>query len=242
MPFSRLPQTLLWSASLALAMRAHAAPPAGTLGLVALPEVFGTQVCQPYKADDIPLYAAPDDRAKGHVPIGRISVVKPMVLDAPGSCSGLEVQLLWADGKASEEWPTEEYANEEKGGIVLARQGDMLKIATDRAPAWIHRPGLRGFMPASTLLKEQLLELLADLRPLARRAPGGASAQLAWQPKAASFLQAREVKGRLWLQLEVHPQETCSFDITEASERARVWVPFHDAKRRPTVWFYSRGC
>lgn len=215
--------------------------PAGLLGLVALPEVFSDASCNPHKPQDIPLYAAPDDRARGRAPVGRITVMQPMEMLAPGSCNGSVAQLRWADGKTSDEWPIKESSYEERAAVVVGRRGDMLQITTDRAPAWIHRPNLAGFLAADKLLQAQLLEVPNDLRPLARTAPGGAQRiHLAWRPRSAAFIQAREIKGETWLQLEVRRSETCT--DTETPPKARIWVPFHDAQRRPTLWFYSRGC
>ncbi|MCE4553018.1 hypothetical protein [Pelomonas cellulosilytica] len=233
----------LLSAALALlTISAQAADlPAGVLGLVALPEVFSSPSCEPHAPQDVPLYAAAEDRAAGRAPAGVITVVQPMGLIAPGTCNSSVAQLRWSDGKTSEEWPIQESGYEERAAVVVGRRGDMLQITTDRAPAWIHRPGLAGYMPAGMLLKDKLLELPRDLRPLARTAAAGTrQAHLAWEPKSASVRQAREIRGETWLQLEVRAAENCT--DTTVGPRATVWVPFHDAQRQPTLWFYSRGC
>ena len=69
---------------------------------------------------------------------------------------------------------------------------------------------------------------------------GGQRPRLDWPPKSAAFIQAREIRGETWLQLEVRATEACT--DTEAPPKATIWVPFHDARRRPTLWFFSRGC
>ncbi|MFG6487558.1 hypothetical protein ACG04R_12820 [Roseateles sp. BYS78W] len=242
MPF--LPRLTLTAALALLAATARAQVddlPTGLLGLVTLPEVFSGPGCEPHTPQDIPLYAAPDDLARGRAPVGRITVVQPMELLSPGNCNGSVAQLRWADGKTSEEWPIKESGYEERAAVVVRRRGDMLQITTDRAPAWIHRPGLAGYLPAGKLLEGQLLDLPHDLRPLARTAPGGGQRpRLDWPPKSAAFIQAREIRGETWLQLEVRATEACT--DTEAPPKATIWVPFHDARRRPTLWFFSRGC
>jgi hypothetical protein len=217
-------------------------PPNGIRGLLPLPETFAPANCEAFTAADVPLYATADDAAHGRRPVGHVTAVKQRVAKGPNDCEGPEVQLRWADGTVSDEWPTLESGYEARAAIVLAQRGDALQIATNRAPAWVHRPGLKDYLPVGgTLLRDKLLDVRTDLRPLARTSPGGTQrARLQFKPQSASFVQAKVVDGQPWLQLAVRASEPCGGD--EDARSTVVWVPFYGAQRRPTVWFFSRGC
>lgn len=214
---------------------------AGLIGLLPLPEVFGESVCTPFQPKPIPLFAT----ATATAPIGEIRVTKPWRFAPEGGCEGLEVRVFHGDVAATE-LPILEYGYEEVAAIVLARSAGRAQIALASGVAWLAEGDSPRFIPVERLLAEGLTYLRSGALALLRRAPVLDASRLdltgATDPELiVRTLETRRVAGALWVRVTLLEENDCTGERTGVRADT-AWVPFHGADRRPTVWFYSRGC
>lgn len=220
-------------------------PPAGMVGVVRLPELFGDP-CERIQHKAVKLYSAP----RTTTPIGTIEVTQPGVLDEYGSCGGLEVGLLMRGGRPAEALVTVEASYEEYAAIVIAKSGPWCKLYRHSGSAWIHEECESGFISIEKLLDKQMLYLLEGAMDQARSQPGGSSprptallaaAHQDEQSLYARLLGHRTVGGHTWLHLEASWVNDCERRPTP-QEMFKFWLPLRDASGRPNVWFHARGC
>ena len=142
----------------------------GLVGILPLPEVFGSAPCEPFEAKDIPLYPSP----QAAEPLGRIHVTQPWRFPPEGGCEGLEVSVSFETLSPNEtRLPTLEFGYETPGAIVLRRDGEWFEIALDAGRAWVHVPGVERYLPVETLLKGGLTYLRGNGQTRLRVSPDG---------------------------------------------------------------------
>lgn len=215
----------------------------GIIGILPLPEVFGFEPCARFEPRDIPVFRSPTTDG----PFGKIYVAKHWTYPKEGGCEGLVVRVGTADAVASvDELPTMEFAYEQPGAIVLRQTNSWFEVALSKGTGWVRVKDVERFLPVEQLLKDGLLYLRKGApiplhtRPddsTAPRAPGTRTA-IDFPAKLRAF---KRVAGTLWIQVETLSANPCTEEKLPAAPISG-WLPFHDAKGQPSVWFSSRGC
>ena len=209
-----------------------------TIGLLALPEVFGPRVCAPFEPQDVPLHALPAD-AK---PFAFIHVDQNWSFAPHGGCEGLEVSVH--QGVQRHKLPTLEFDYEMPGVIVVEQRQGWFKIRLDDRPAWIKASVVNRFMPLSDLYEEFVGVTAISESFTGRLTSAAGSAGGPIMPRVAPSQPVRvlEIRGA-WVQVEVLSNSACTAaDDGPPEVIATGWLPLHDSRGEPTVWFSSRGC
>jgi len=204
------------------------------LGLLTLPRVFGEGACDPTPARPVPLHRAPEG-----VQIGELRRVRPWRMHPDGGCEPLEVRVLRGDRQDT--LPTREMGYEEPAAIVTARVAGWYRIRLSEGDAWVADSTSGRFVWYAQLVAEGMAFVtdgaaagLATAAGGTRRAPVVAGAHV-------RVTKTAEVDGALWFEVEVLGASPCG-DDPDPPTIARGWLPAHDARGEPTVWFHSRGC
>ncbi|MCL4214996.1 MAG: hypothetical protein KJZ74_13890, partial [Gemmatimonadales bacterium] len=175
-------------------------------------------------------------------------VTTPWRFPPEGGCEGLEVRVFHG-AAAPAELPTLAYGYEEVAAIVLARSGRRAQVALAPGSAWLDAGDSSRFLPVEELLPERLSYLRRGALPLLRRTPEDSAPRVTVAGTEATdetelladVIDTRRVGEALWVRVVFEEENFCSQERTGVRGDS-VWVPFHGADRRPTVWFYSRGC
>jgi hypothetical protein len=227
---------------LMVVLAAQAAATDRVIGLLSLPQVFGSTMCARFEPQDVPLHSTPDDGTAFAV----VRVDKNWSFAPHGGCEGLEVSVH--RGAESEELPTREYDYEMPAAIVLEQRSGWFRVRLQQGSGWIKASTTDRFMPIADLFEELVGvtaitgsftgELLAE--------PGGRAAATA--PKIVprqpvQVLELLEVGGRSFVKVEVMSHSLCAAgDHGPPEVVATGWLPLHAPSGDPNVWFSSRGC
>ena len=216
---------------------------AGIIGILALPEVYGSDPCASFVPQDIPIFKTP---TTDH-PIGKIYVAKPWTFPKEGGCEGLLVKSEITDSVPSGgEMPTMEFGYEQPGAIVLMQTNSWFKIVLSKDNGWVRVTDVKRFLPIEQLLKGNGRYLRKDvLIPLQMIPTQHATPRLSdtrtVEDVPVKLLSFKRFAGALWIQVESLKIDPCTQEkLLEAPISG--WVPFHGAKLQPSVWFWSRGC
>jgi len=225
---------------------AHAGPNGSSdpiIGLLELPQLFGRGECDRYEVQALALYEAADsDRT-----IGEVRVDRSWSFPANGGCVGRAVGVhMSGAGAAVQKLPTGEYGYEEPGAIVLARDGNRYRIELQEGAAWVEPMAGARFHSFQELVSGDAAYLTASWTGFACARPGDSgscrkAAVAADSRPAVKVLGYREVRGRLWFELEFPVRDACG-EPPPAVPPIRSWVPAYGETGKPAVWFHSRGC
>jgi hypothetical protein len=228
--------TLIIAAASAIAVDAGAQD--RTIGLLAMPEVFGPRACAPFEPQDVALHAAPNDGA----PFAFVRVDQNWSFAPHGGCEGLEVSVH--QGEQRRELPTLEFDYEMPGAIVVERRDGWFRIRLGNRTAWVNAPSAGRFMPLGDLY-EEFVGVTAISESFTARltsAPGSTGGPI--MPRVAPGQPVRVLEMRdASVQVEVLSNSACTAaDNGPPEVVATGWLPLHDQSGTPTVWFSSRGC
>lgn len=208
------------------------------IGLLSLPEVFGGRECAPFEPEAIELHANPNDgRAIATIQVDRENSFAPH-----GGCEGLEVSVH--RGAQQEELPTREYDYEMPAAIVLDRHDGWFKIRTRQGSAWLKASAADRFMPLSDLFEEftGVTAIAPSYSGRLVKSPGLIDGPIMPRVSPNQAVRVIEIRDE-WIHVEVLSNSAC----TAANDGppqviSDGWLPLHDQKGEPTVWFSSRGC
>jgi hypothetical protein len=228
-------------------------PRTGAIGLLQLPEVYGTEPCQRFRPAPVAVYAAPDWRGP---PAGEIRVARYWTYPPEGGCAGLRVEFVPAparDGAAAAEGvgaggelPAQEYAAEQPAAIVLEQRADGFRLRLPAGSGWVRATPRNDFGPLLALLRRELDGFTDPAGATLHRLPAD-DAEIAWRgvPDCAiPRVRASETRdGRTWLEVQFE-RDACCADDAPRSPAAPVggWLPLYREDGVPSVWFASRGC
>jgi hypothetical protein len=207
------------------------------IGLLSLPQIFGPRQCAPFEPEDVPLHASPND---GHA-FASIRVDQNHSFAPHGGCEGLKVSVH--QGEQRLELPTLEYDYEMPAAIVVDQRDGWFKIRLGERAAWLKASTADRFMPLKDLY-EEFVGVTAIRSSAGRLAnvPGGAAGPILPQVRSSQAVYVLEIRGE-WVRVEVLSNSACTAANDGPPEVvATGWLPLHDAKGEPTVWFSSRGC
>lgn len=221
----------------AATLSAHPSAQDRVIGLLTLPEVFGSAVCSPFTPESVALHAEPDGAR-----IGSIEVDQLWSFAAHGGCEGLAVRVH--KGSARSELPMREHGYEEPAAIVLAQQGRWLKIRLEDGAAWVNATSRDQFKPLAELFDQALTAITEHFTGRLRNAPGGTvTGDRYTNNRSVRVLEVRQVGAAQWINVEVLDYSPCTVPVgREPQVMARGWMPAHAESGEPTVWFSSRGC
>jgi len=212
------------------------------IGLLSLPEVFGGSECAPFDPSDISLHGGPNDPKA----IATIEVDQNWSFAPHGGCEGLEVRVH--RGPDKEELPTREFDYERPAAIVLDQHDGWFKIRLHQGAAWLKASVVAQFMPLSDLFEEftGVTEISKSFTGRLTNAPGVTNGPIMMRVapnQPVHVIEIRESGGRPWVHIEVLSNSACTAGNDGPPEViSNGWLPLHDQKGEPTVWFSSRGC
>jgi hypothetical protein len=246
-------------AATATRLGAPADPRAGAIGLLQLPELYGTEPCQRFRPEPVPVYSDPGGRASGE-----IRVVRPWSYPREGGCEGLRVEFVPAAAPAGRkaprsakresagqagaagELPAQEYAAEQPAAIVLEQLGEWFRLRLPAGSGWVRATPRNDYGPLLALLQRDLDGFTDPAGATLRRAPED-DAETVWQGVPACAVprvRSSETRGaRTWLEVEFE-RDACCADGAPMTPAAPVrgWLPLYRDDGVPSVWFASRGC
>jgi hypothetical protein len=193
-------------------------------------------MCGPPPRGEIAIYAAP----KPAEPVGWIRADRHPGSD--GDCYPAVMNVRWrADGRV-QPLPTEEYEEEEPpAAIVLEQRRRWFKVQVPEGAAWLHASDSDQYFSLQQLLVRRPAYLTEAWDGTLAQVAGGRR-QRAADPRRGipiRLVASRELRGVLWLKIEV-----MSHTVDEFDEPPRVvaggWVRAHDSAGKVVVWFNSR--
>ena len=219
---------------------AHAQQP--VIGLLSLPEVFGSGSCDRFTPAEIPLHATPASTSV----VGSIRVDAYWTFQNDGSCDGLRVRVHRIDTDRLGDLPTREFGYEAPGAIVVDRRDRWFKVRLDNGSAWLQASDLDEFYPIEKLISSDLAHLTeafaGDRLSPVPGATGRVIVATDGRPQPPIHVREfRTVNNRLWIHVEVLSHSVCEGDAMP-TVIAQGWLGAHDESGEPTVWFPSRGC
>lgn len=215
---------------------------ARAIGVLTLPQVFGSESCAKFEPSPVAVHRAPGTRAA----FAEVFLRSAVTQDGAGGCAASEVMVRDRANDAVQELPTVEYAYEQPGAVVTARRGEWYEIRLQGGTGWVRPGGPATFIPLDELLRDKLLYLREGAVGDARAAPGGPPLSLDGRfadsrSLAVSLLSMVRRNGKLWVRVELSEGAPCAEPKASPAKR-RVWLPFHGSDGRPNLWFHSRGC
>ncbi len=226
------------------AVSAEAPPPdprVGAIGLLQLPELYGTEPCQRFRPSPVVVYGEPGGRAV----IGELRVARHWSYPPEGGCEGLRVEYVPASG-TGRELPAQEYAAEQPAGIVLEQRGDWFRLRLPDGSGWVRAAPRNDYAPLLALLQRDLDAFTDPAGATLRRAPAE-DAETVWQGVPACAVprvRADDTDGtRAWLEVEIELDACCADGAAMTpAEPVRGWLPLYRDDGVPSVWFAPRGC
>ena len=210
------------------------------IGLLAVPEVFGQGPCDRYTPRRVVLRASPE----GPI-VATVLVVKPWTHHSNGGCAGLEVGVKAPQSETVQPLPTEEYAYEEPGAVVLERRGQWFRVRLERGSAWLEASAQDGFYGLERLFEDRLTYLTQAWDGKVAVSPGAAGRSVTLAGLAANqpvrVRRASREAGQLWFLIDIMSHSICVGN-GEPTVVDQGWVPAHGKAHETTIWFYSRGC
>ena len=207
------------------------------IGLLALPQVFGRDVCDRYTPRPVPVRAEP----RGFV-IGSIVVATPWTFEDDFACSGLEV-VARVNGEPDVELPTREYGYETPGAVVVETRDGWFKVQLGNGSGWVQATGAE-FYSLERLYENREAYLTEEWNGRIAATPAGAGRAAPASDARGPSVRVRRstrVEGELWLFVDILNESFCIAG-RKPDVVASGWVPAHGATGEPTVWFASRGC
>jgi hypothetical protein len=208
------------------------------LGLLSLPEVFGARECAPFEPSAIELHDSPGD---AHV-IATIEVDRNWSFAPHGGCEGLEVSVH--KGAQKDTLPTREYDYEMPAAIVVGQRDGWFKVKIPEGSAWLKPSVVDKFMPLSELFEEftGVTEINMSFSGRLSNAPRAASGPIMMRVTPSQPVHVLEIRDE-WIHVEVMSNSPCTAGNDGPPQViSQGWLPLHDQKGEPTVWFSSRGC
>jgi len=208
------------------------------IGLLSIPEVFGSSECAPFEPRAVMLHSNATD---GNI-VGSIEVDQNWSFAPHGGCEGLEVRVH--KGTQKEDLPTREYDYEMPAAIVLDQKDGWFKVRLHQGSGWVKASVVDRFMPLSDLFEEftGVTEISESFTGRLSKTPSTTSLPI--MPRVAPNQAVRVVEIRdSWIHVEVLSNSACTA-ANDGPPRvvSEGWLPLHDQKGEPTVWFSSRGC
>ncbi len=231
---------LLFSLPLAALLPAPqlAAATSQIVGLLTVPQIFGGEVCRPFRGADVPVYRSPQGPR-----MGLLRVTNPWRADSATSCEELAVVFQSASGTALP-LPTREFEYERKAAIVIERRPGWYQILlSDDSSGWLRQQPDNSFLDLKALFAERPLTPHPAWDGALYPQPGATSTPnlLAGRSQlAVNMLDAREIAGVWWMLVSLPVPGPCG-DVADLSPRT-VWVRVHLPDGSPAFWFSSRGC
>lgn len=208
------------------------------IGLLSLPEVFGSSECAPFEPRALMLHGSAND---GNI-IATIEVDQNWSFAPHGGCEGLKVSVH--KGTQADELPTREYDYEMPAAIVVDQRDGWFKIRLHQGTAWLKASVVDRFMPLSDLFEEftGVTEISESYAGRLSPSPGAASNTIMPRVTPNQAVRVVEIRDN-WIHVEVLSNSACTA-ANDGPPRvtSEGWLPLHDQKGEPTVWFSSRGC
>ena len=235
----RLPRSVLAVACL-LMFTSSARAQDRVLGLLTLPELFGSGACDRFSPREVPLHATPGGPA-----VGVVHVARNWTFHGDGGCEGLEVAVRLRSTVEEQPLPTREYEYEAPAAIVLEQRGRWFRLRLAAGSAWMAATNQDVFHSLEKLYENALTYLTADWIKQLSEVPGArlrtARIPAGTAEPSVKVVSSRRSRGQLWFQVEVMSHSGCA-DASEPKAIDRGWVAAHSASGQPSIWFFSRGC
>lgn len=208
------------------------------IGLLTLPQVFGSGPCDKYSPDVIPLFSIVD-AAK---PFGEIRVDKYWTFPDEGGCENLVVNVHNNETLSVTALPTEEFEYEAPAAIVFDKDNRWFKIKVSDGVAWMPATERNRYYPLPELLMNRLSYIAEPAGSQVFRHPYDVDIDASVAVgDIVRVLKSVGTGDKLWLYIQVMNNSVCESE-DEPEVRSQGWIPAHAQSGRPVVRFYSRGC
>lgn len=222
----------------ASAQTRHGDPPAGTTGLLTVPEIAGGELgyCGDFAAVPLPLHDTPESGANGAY----------LQSSGAASCPGELSSVHHADGRQAE-LPLMEHGYEAASLIVLEARPPWYRIALADGSAWV-KAGHGHYRDLVELYADGLTYLTAAWTGELCDGPDGdrvcAMADIQRlhdeHQDSVEVLDWARMPDGLWLEVQL-TTSPCHTDL-QRTLPIRGWLRAQGDGQAPNVWFYSRGC
>ncbi|HUF27883.1 MAG TPA: hypothetical protein VMM18_12985 [Gemmatimonadaceae bacterium] len=157
--------------SLALSTSPAAPVEDRVIGLLTLPDAFGTGPCDRFTPREVSLFATPDSSTV----VGVIRVDRPWTFPPEGGCEGLTVAVHRRGGGPAARLPAEEYDYEAPAAIVLEQRGRWFRVRLNDGAAWVRASSRDEFHPLQRLLTDALTHMTDSWDGTVAPEPGAAT-------------------------------------------------------------------
>jgi hypothetical protein len=214
--------------SITIVSPAIAQPGGRVIGLLSLRQIEGP-LCGTPPPGEIALYSTPEPAN----PIGWIRAERDPASDT--ECYRAIVNVHWRADSRVQVLPTEEYEEEEPLAAIVVEQRDRwFKVEVPGGAAWLHASEGDEYFSLQQLLVKRPAYLTEAWDGTLARSPAG-QGRSAGDPRRrfipVRYVESREVRGRLWLKIEVMSHTIYESD-GPPSVVAIGWVPAHDASAK----------
>jgi hypothetical protein len=104
------------------------------IGLLTLPQVFGSSPCEKFEPRSIPVFST----SGSEKPIAVIRVDKMWTFLKEGGCEGLDVRVHRSDSRTIEKLPSKEYGYEKSPAVIVyEKRNDWYRIQMENASGWV---------------------------------------------------------------------------------------------------------
>ena len=222
-------------------LAAQTAAPDRVIGLLALPEVFGSHSGARFEPADVAVHSTPNDGTA----FATIRVDRNWSFAPHGGCEGLKVSVY--RGSASEDLPALEYDYEMPAAIVFESRSGWFRVKLSQGSGWIKASTADRFMPLADLFEEFVGVTTIEkyfTGNLLKEPDARAAMAAAVKPgQSVQVLEMRDVAGRTFVKVDVMSHSLCNAsDHGPPEVVATGWLPLHAPTGDPTIWFASRGC
>lgn len=214
--------------------RARTKPVERIIGLVEVPEIFGT---------------AEGPGSGQQTPVPNSAPLNLLVEPRTGAQVSVTV-------RSERDLISRESDYEIRSAVVTDARDGWFKLKTEKSEGWLEPRFAGRFHPLMELYTESLTYLTAEWNGRVFHAAGkkdgvteipvdhvtdGDNEKWATNLAGAEVIESQNVDGQLWLKVKVfHPDVRC--EGTEPRESAEGWIPAYADSGELNVWFYSRGC
>jgi hypothetical protein len=211
------------------------------IGLLALPDVFGSSTCAPFEPADVPIHSTPNDATV----FATVRVDQNWSFAPHGGCEGLKVSVHRGSGR--EDLPALEYDYEMPAAIVVERRNGWFRVKLAKGSGWIKASTTDRFMPLADLFEEFVGVTSIDQSftgNLLTAPDVRATAAAPVKPgQSVQVIEMRDVDGRTFVKIDVMSHSVCDAGASGPPDVvATGWLPLHASTGDPTIWFSSRGC
>lgn len=210
------------------------------IGLLTVPQVFGSSPCEKFEPRSIPVFSA----FGSEKPIAVIRVDKMWTFPKEGGCEGLDVRVHRYGNPAIENLPLKEYEYEKSPAVVVSeKRNGWYRIQMENWAGWILASTENTFLSLTELFTSHTPYLTSEWDGRVWQSP---NKDVTYVPGAkpgiaVRVLTSKLVDGKLWIEVQLPVEDDCG-NRDSSITPIQGWIPAHSKSGNTTLWFNSKGC